>query len=204
MDAEMSRRRPLAMAAPLLAAGASMIAGCGGATERSESRAGVTIDIDLVRGHAWTAVGAQVDDGTICGSGRHWGVEPRDVDEATPLSLREFARRQDVALATDGAVVEFTMLTELMCHDGSGTITVIERPAATDDTGSDARTASDSTEVAWFVVSGSGAYTDLVGEGTALLLSSGPPGSPDDPPEGTPSILRWTGNLQHASPDATR
>ena len=141
----------------------------------------VEISVDLQRGQAFTASGEAVDEGLMCASGQRVETGFLDLDRTTPLSLEEFAERQNVAHQTGGEVIEFLLELEVVCADGSGRIGLIEKP---DDW--------------WEVAHGVGAYAGVSGQGSVTFELSGAPLEPDDPPEGMPSIVRLTGTVDRS------
>jgi hypothetical protein len=149
---------------------------CGGASQTVE------IDVDVLGGGAWTARGGAVDHGVMCSAGGNQTIEFRDPETDAPLEVEEILARQ--AAWTPGEPGTLVAVIELTCADGSGTLTMHQNAA--DDT--------------WRVLHGSGAYAGVAGDGAISVeyfdAAAVEEPSPDDPPDGVPIALHWTGDLR--------
>lgn len=187
------RRLPVLLAC-VAATGVTASCGREEAARDADPEVETVIEIDIMSGNTWSAAGPAVDDGTICASGRHWTVGFRDVDGVTELSRDEYVRRLQQAIESDGASIGYTWETEMSCADGSGTITVLERPPAGP---------GDVVADGWVVLSGTGRYVAVEGSGSAELRTEEPP--PDATGDATGDagdtrlVLRWTGAFATAT-----
>lgn len=109
--------------------------------ERSGSM--VEIEIDLGGGNRWSAAGASVDSGWICGAGSHRWIGYRNHD-GSPIDFEEARalKRMQPALVL--------LETQLGCSDGTGAVSIAWEPDADDR---------------WIIVGGIGAYASATGGG---------------------------------------
>jgi hypothetical protein len=116
----------------------------------------VAFEVVLEAGQRWTAAGAAVERGALCGRGtRHVirGIDPAS-DETVPV--RVWSAILDQAITRRNST-EITFVVENTCADGSGSFVTIERWGPDD----------------WSIVSGTGAYRDLRGAGDLSFTAVG-------------------------------
>ncbi len=145
------------------------------------SAATVEIDVGLLAGQAWTARGGAVDAGVMCAAGGRQTVEFRDPDTGEPLPLPEVMARMETWEPGEPGTLAFVI--EMTCADGSGTLTVHEN----------------GRDEVWKVLHGTGAFDDVDGNGSFTVeyfdASAVEQPSDDDPPDGAPIALHWTGEM---------
>ncbi len=110
-----------------------------------------TVDLrwDLPEGSRWELAGPLVDAGAICARGYNRTVAILDPTTRESLTAAEFWRRVDQL--TPGHGVDAIMVDEKRCADGSGSFVTEDWPAGDE----------------FRVVSGTGAYRSMRGEGAA-------------------------------------
>lgn len=108
----------------------------------------IAFEVALEDGQRWTADGAAVESGALCGSGTRHVV--RGIDPATAETVRVWVWSGILDDAvTRRTSTEITFVVEHTCADGSGSFVTIEQ------WGPDV----------WSIDSGTGAYRDLRGAG---------------------------------------
>jgi hypothetical protein len=124
----------------------------------------IRLEVNLLAGQAWIATGDVVDAGAMCPAGSRRLVGYLD-DDGTPLSIAEaMARMQPVFESGDPAAVDFRLVVEWACSNGSGSFTTTEEPR---DGGS------------WEILHGTGAYGSLRTMEPGRIQDSGSTASPD-------------------------
>jgi hypothetical protein len=123
----------------------------------------IRVIIDVADGNRWFAEGPAVDDGRFCGEGLHveTGHEDAQSGEVLMPAEVEFRNRRIIAAPDPEALVDYVVIAEWICSDGSGSSSVRVEPV---DGG------------VWEVTGGGGAHADLVGDGTVgVVRPEGPP-----------------------------
>lgn len=112
--------------------------------------------VDIADGDRLSAKGPAVDDGRFCAEGLHQATGHEDLvsGEALMPAEVEFRNRRIVDAADPEAVVDYVVIAEWVCSDGSGSVSVRLEPV---DGGS------------WEVTGGRGAHADLVGGGSIAI-----------------------------------
>jgi hypothetical protein len=108
----------------------------------------IAFEVSLEEGQRWTAEGAAVDSGALCGRGIRHVI--RGIDPATAETVRVWVWSgilDEAATRRNSTVITFVV--ENTCADGSGSFVTIEQ------WGPDV----------WTIESGTGAYRDLRGSG---------------------------------------
>ena len=108
----------------------------------------IAFEVVLEEGQRWTADGAAVERGALCGSGVRQMIRGIDPATAEIVPVRVWSAILDESV-TRRSSTEITFVVENTCADGSGSFVTIER------WGPDV----------WSVESGTGAYRDLRGSG---------------------------------------
>lgn len=169
-----SRRRtlgaclwPIRSATLALAIGCAACAACGA----HDNTGTIRLEVNLLAGQAWIATGEVVNAGTMCPAGSRRWVGYLDAD-GTPLSIAEARARMQAAFESGGpAAVDYRIVVEWACSDGSGSFTTREEPH---DGGS------------WEILHGTGAYGSLRTMEPGMIQDSGSTASPEswgDPSE---------------------
>lgn len=116
----------------------------------------IRVVVDVAEGHRLSAEGPAVADGRFCAEGLHQATGHEDLasGEALMPAEVEFRNRRIIAAADPEAVVDYVVIAEWVCSDGSGSLSVRLEPA---DGGS------------WEIVGGRGAHAGLVGGGSVAI-----------------------------------
>jgi len=117
----------------------------------------IEIVMEPIPKQPWAASGELVDIGQFCAAGSRAEVGLFFPD-GTPMMLADFMQGIDEVKANGGTWedFEFIALEEYTCDDGSGSFTMRE------ESGDGGR---------WEVVSGTGAYLGMIGEGTHAIVT---------------------------------
>ena len=142
----------------------------------------IELTVQLWQGQAWTITGDATDE-IVCPEGRRQPIGWTD-RSGNPLTWEEAMPLFDLALETEGEVVEFAWLYQFVCADGSGTFVTHDVPEWDGGT--------------WRIVDGPHAYAELHGSGTCDLVTA--PVEPGDPPGGWPARLDCTGSVGSGPP----
>jgi hypothetical protein len=108
----------------------------------------IAFEVALEEGQRWTAEGAAVESGALCGGGVRHVIRGIDPATAETVPVRVWSAIIDDAITRRNST-EITFVVEHTCADGSGSFVTIEQ------WGPDV----------WSVESGTGAYRDLRGGG---------------------------------------
>jgi len=133
----------------------ALLAGCAVVAPSAAWDGELTFEVDLEAAQRWTATGDPVDRGEICSQGTRQVLHA--IDAATGEPLRVSEEVEIIAEAIERRIRPAVVWTvEHTCTDGSGSFVSTENwEAAT-----------------WTVVSGSGAYTDLRGDGELAFTTA--------------------------------
>lgn len=107
----------------------------------------VELTVDLQDGGRWTMTGPLVDAGVICPDGYARTIALSDATTRAPLGPSDIDRRRN-ELSSPRDHINVIFVTERVCTDGSGSIVM-----------------EDNTAGDWTVVSGTGAYSSMRGDG---------------------------------------
>jgi len=129
--------------------GAVLVASSCGGDVSTASEGSAEIVVDLERNDRWTAAGSFVDDGLLCARGARYLVTRFDPDTGRTVWQWVLEDKEEARSGpTDPLDVVFVR--EYSCDDGTGSFTVEEYPP----------------DRTWTVVSGTGAYSSMVGQGS--------------------------------------
>lgn len=138
----------LGRVASALVASATVLAAASCAESAGSLDGAIAFEVALEDGQRWTADGAAVESGALCGSGTRHVIRGIDPATAETVPVRVWSEILGDAV-TRRPSTEITFVVEHTCNDGSGSFVTIER------WGSDV----------WSIDSGTGAYRDLRGAG---------------------------------------
>jgi len=132
----------------VLAVSATVLAGVSCGESAGSLDGPIAFEVALEEGQRWTAEGAAVASGALCGSGIRHVIRGIDPATAETVPVRVWSKILGDAITRRNAT-EIAFVVEHTCADGSGSFVTIEQ------WGPDV----------WSIDSGTGAYRDLRGSG---------------------------------------